>query len=145
MAVTREQIYSALFERLKTVSGIRTFSRRLKTWDEVSQGQCPALFMTVGDQIPDQHAGLPTKWTLEAECWLYCKSGTDPNATPSIEMNTILDAIEAVLKPSAAGEPQTLGGLVSHCWMSGTIETDGGTIGETAVAIIPVSMLVAWI
>ena len=36
---------------------------------------------------------------------------------------------------------QTLGGLVSDCWISGKIETDEGALGGQAVAIIPIEMI----
>jgi hypothetical protein len=36
----------------------------------------------------------------------------------------------------------TLGGLVNYCRIEGDIETDEGLLGEQAVAIIPVSILV---
>jgi len=62
---------------------------------------------------------------------------------PSVQINQILDELEAALAPPPGPSfKQTLGGLVEHCWINGEIQTDEGTLGNQAVAIIPIRMLV---
>ena len=58
-------------------------------------------------------------------------------------LNPLLDAVEAALAPDPVGHVQTLGGLVSHCWIAGRIQTDEGVPGGQAVAIVPVEILVS--
>ncbi len=143
MAISREAIYSALWSQVSGLAGIVTASRRLKHWDDVPPEQQPALFQTQKDQDPEQKYGLPTKWKLYADLYLYVNSGQDPLAVPAIALNNLVDTIEAALAPSPMSGVQTLGGLVSHCWINGKIETDEGVLGAQAVAIIPVEILVA--
>jgi hypothetical protein len=50
--------------------------------------------------------------------------------------------VDAALKPGpAAGGRQTLGGLVSHCYIDGKIMKDPGDIDGDGVAVIPVKIL----
>ena len=61
-------------------------------------------------------------------------------------MNTMLDAIDAAVAPSGAdalaGNRQTLGGLVSHCYPLGPVFVDTGDLDGKAVAAIPFQILV---
>src|SRR5574343_1112736 len=140
--MNREAIYSALYARLQTVTAIKKFSRRLKGWSDVPAAEQPALFMVQADEQPDNNEGRPTIWTLNVDVYVYTNIGKDTTGTPSVQMNSLLDAIEAAVASDLPGFPQTLGGLVSHCWISGSIETDGGALDEQAVAVVPISMMV---
>jgi len=137
--INREPIYAALFNLLAATSGITTSSRILKHWDDVPSADQPALFMAQGNQSAKTERGKPTLWTLDAKVYIYVK--TDGDQVPSSVINPILDAIEAALSGNAAENVQTLGGLVDYARIEGTIETDEGTLGTQAVAIIPISIL----
>ncbi|NHR05729.1 hypothetical protein HA052_11010 [Chromobacterium haemolyticum] len=141
--MNREHIYAALFERLKAIPGLRTTSRRLKQWGDVDSSQQPALFLAQGRETAtpgDPARGVPTKWLLHPEVYLYVR--TTGNQAPGTVMNPLLDAIEAVTKPdNPMQRVQTLGGLVERCWIEGDIETDEGTLGDQAVAIVPFRIL----
>lgn len=140
--MNREAIYSALFNLLQTVGGVETFSRILLHWDDVPANQQPAMFMTLVSQRAEPVTGLPTKYTLDAKLWIYTHRDSS-DVVPSAAINNILDALDAVLKPSASPMfRQTLGGLVEHCWIEGEIATDEGTLGVQSVAIVPIRMLV---
>jgi hypothetical protein len=134
--MTRETVYAALFAKISGLSGIKTASRRLRHWTDVSSAEQPAAFLAQISESPEQSRGMPTKWKLKANIYLYCNSGSDPNASPSTELNGLIDAIEAALVAD-----YTLGGLCSHCWITDDIETDEGVLGGQAVAIIPVEIL----
>lgn len=141
--MNREAIYSALFDRLKAIPGLRTTSRRLRHWSDVDASQQPALFQAQGRETAtpgDPARGVPTKWTLSADVYIYVR--TDGDQVPGTVMNPLLDAIEAALRnDNAMQRVQTLGGLVERCWIEGDIETDEGTLGDQAVAIVPIRIL----
>lgn len=144
--MNREAIFSALFDRLSGVAEFTTKSRRLKHWNDVSPSEQPAMFQAQGDQSAapgDPARGLPTKWTLNVDIYIYVQCGDDE--APATVINPILDAVEAILKPDYPDvqRTQTLGGLVEHCWIEGQIDTDEGTLGNQAVAVIPIRILVA--
>lgn len=163
MAIDREAIFDALFTRLATVEGIRTATRRFRPLDQVEPGEMPLLILTKGGETPKQRRGMPTMWALEATAYVYCRNDADPAAGPSVQLNRLLQSIEAALErtpeelaalqvdpriPDAAYQDiventqgTTLGGLCSHAWIAGTIETDEGTLGDQAAAAIPLEML----
>ncbi len=139
--MNREKIYCALFNLVCSVSGFTTVSRRLKPWSEVEASQQPALFQAQVSENVVQVTNQPPKWKMEVNLYIYCYS-SDPKISPSIQINNLLDAIEDVLKPNGALENQTLGGLVTYCRISGKTQTDEGVLGQQAVVIIPIEILI---
>jgi hypothetical protein len=141
----REGIYAALFSKFDGITGIPTKSRRLMHWIDVPAVQQPALFQAQKSEIVVQSRGLPPKWQLDLDLYLYVHAGDDPGSVPTTVLNPLIDAIEAALAPDNVKDGQnvlTLGGLVSHCWISGQIQTDEGALGAQSIAIIPVTILV---
>lgn len=140
--MNREKIYAGLFKLLEGMDSITTASRILAHWDDVSPNMQPALYMTVVSQSAEQITGFPTKYTLDAKVWIYTHRDT-ADEIPSTAINRILDELDGVLMPPAGPSfKQTLGGLVEHCWINGEIVTDEGTLGNQAVAIVPIRLLV---
>lgn len=138
-----ETIYAALFAKLQAVSGIKTASRRLKHWNDVAANLQPALYMVQTGEAPEQVRGLPAKWRLSVEVYVYVNVPTE-KIVPSTLLNPILGAIRDILAPdNLAANVNTLGGLVSHCWLSGQIEVYDGVLGDQAVALVPVEILTA--
>lgn len=140
----REPIYAALFARIESAAPFATASRRLRHWSDVQAAEQPALFLTQKSETATGQRGLPTKWLLAADIYLYCQAPDEVTA-PALVLNPLIDAIEKALAPTGGdavlGNAQTLGGLVSDCRIAGKIETDEGALGGQAVAIIPVELL----
>ncbi len=137
-----EAIYAALFARLSAIPGLVTASRRLKHWSDVTPAEKPALFQTQGDLIASPKRGMPTAWTLPARVYLYVSTGGDPGGVPATILNGCIGAVIAALAPDPSSGVQDLGiEGVSHCQIAGIIETDEGTLGDEAVAIIPVEIV----
>lgn len=142
ISVPREKVFEALWEKLQGLQGIVTFSRRLRHWEDVSKDEQPALFLAAAGQTGVQVRNLPPVWTLKATLHLYVHGAADPSVSPSTRLNELLDAIEAAIAVPEGEPAQTLGGLVQHAWIAGEIETDEGVLGDQAVAIIPIDILV---
>jgi hypothetical protein len=141
--MNRETIYSTLFSTIQGIAagaGVVTISRRLMHWSDVPAIEQPAIYQIQRHEDPIQQRLMPTKWHLNVDLYVYVNTGTDPKASPAIMLNPILDALE-VLFPTDADHLQTLGGLCSHCWISGRIETSEGTLGAQEVAIVPIEIL----
>lgn len=139
--MNRENIYEALFAKVSAVDGIKTANRRLEHWSKVPAAKQPALFQAQKGESVQKKQGYPPVYLLRVDLWLYVHSGNDAKATPATALNGLLDALEAALAPETGEEEQTLRGLVQHCFINGQIETDEGTLGPQAVAIIPVEIL----
>lgn len=139
-----EAIYAALFNQLKDNLGtqIKTYSRKLKAADEIAPADQPALFQVQGNQVANAQTKLPNKWTLFADLFLYVHTeGTDAQA-PTELLNPLRDAIVDVIEPDTPTMEQTLGGLVHSCRINGTLEIFDGALGEQAIAVIPVEIIV---
>lgn len=138
--MNREPLYAALFARLAAIPGLKTASRRLRHWSDVGASEQPALFLAQKSETAQTVTGQPTRWALTADVYLYVN--TPAPQSPGQAMNPLLDAIEAALAPdSPARNANTLGGLAQYCRIEGAIETDEGTLGDQAVAIVPIQIL----
>ncbi len=137
----REPVMTALFERLSGAARFVTASRRLRHWSDVAPEDQPALFMAQrSGGVLERVRGQPAKLTLRADVYVYAHT-TDGTA-PATTLNDLLDAIADALEPDPHPGVQTLDGLVHHCWIDGDIETDEGTLGDQAVAIVPITIIV---
>lgn len=141
MSITREQVYKALFDKVKQAPGLITTDRKLKHFSDVPPSEQPALFQTQTGEVPYKQVNTPYRWDYHAELYVYCNTSSDPAALPATQLNNIIDAIVDFLKPDWTGF-QTLGGLVFNVVIDGKIETDEGVLGEQAYAIIPVKITV---
>lgn len=150
--MTRETLYAAIFAKFASLTfssgGATTFasnSRRLQHFEQVEPEGFPALFMVQTTESVVQQRGLPPKWTLGMLLYVYVKTNAQQDTTvvPSQLLNPILDAIDAALAVDdfKAGTC-TLGGLVSHAWISGPVETSEGNLGDLEIAVVPLEILV---
>lgn len=154
--INREQIAGALFSKISTALSFPTMSRFLRHWTDVNPPEYPCFFMALNHYTNEQpKRGFPPRWLVEYHLWVYVLSTnpydptnpTDPKAVPSVALNNALDSIEGALAPSVSTGVQDLGlgiekgGMVQHCWLSGTALTDEGTLGSIGVMRVPVSIL----
>jgi hypothetical protein len=152
MNVAREAVMAALLAKLTAVTftapvngqtSFVTVSRRLKLWSDVPKSQRPALFVAEHREQPSyQTEALPVKTTLSVDLFIYIDS-SDRNTIPAAALNTMLDAIDAALKPAPAdNNRQTLGGLVSHCRIDGQVLKDPGDLDGDGLLWVPLKILV---
>lgn len=138
--MNREPIYAALYERLASIPLLRTRSRKLKHWNDVSAEEQPALYMAQAREVPTTTTGQPTRWDLFVDVYVYVRTGGD--AVPGTVLNPILDAIEAALPlHPVTGKHMLDAPGVEWARIDGAIETDEGTLGDQAVAIVPIHIL----
>jgi hypothetical protein len=143
--MNREAIYGALYALVAGAASFVTTSRRLRHWTDVPAAEQPALFQVQKGEVAKTRRGQPTEWTLSVDLYVYGQAPDEATSSASV-LNPLIDAVAAALAPSGsdlAVNAQTLGGLVSHCWIAGKIETDEGALGGQAVAIVPIEMIVA--
>jgi hypothetical protein len=140
--MTREECYGALFALLSSLQGapFRLISRKLQPLDDVAGVQMPALFLTVDRQMVVVRPGLPPRRTLRASVFLYVSS-PDPNVASGTLINPLIDLVETTLAPFPSLPQQTLGGVVQHAWIEGTIDVYEAVKTQRAAALIPITML----
>lgn len=128
--------------------GFRTISRRLKGWEETTDQ--PALFLVDADEThPPRPSSGPADITLSAEIYLYVRSAEDPapDIVPAAPLNTMIDAIEAVIDPPRHANPGLLQNLglkgIRHCRIEGDVVKAGAVNGTQALALLPIKISVA--
>ena len=89
--------------------------------------------------------GLDAKVELEAGVYVYIHEN-DSAIPPSVQLNQMIDRVRTKLAPDHPDmcEYQTLGGLVEHCWIEGTIEVFEAVenmLDDQGIAIIPIRIL----
>lgn len=146
--ITREYVYEALFNLLKTVPGFATYTRNFQLWNEFGPAAQPTLIMVgTNQQVTQDASGLRPVWTLSCDLVIYCQS-PDKTKAPLTALNNLIDSIESKLQPFNVGSPdrpvQVLGdttGNIRNCWINGSIQIIEGTLQEgQAVAIIPIEI-----
>jgi len=146
----RENIYSSVFAFFSnlTVGGspaFKTATRKLTDWENVEAENQPALLMLQKSEFVSKPRGLPAKWTFTIDLYVYVHTGAinDETVIPTIMINPLIDAIEASIKIDDINNSAcTLGGLVSHCYIDGSVEMFEGGLGDQAVVIIPITIVV---
>jgi hypothetical protein len=144
--MSRETIFAALFNLVKATPGLASSSRKARPLANVSEPEMPILFQLQAPEIWEQKRGLPPKRILRADLEIYVSSAGDHRGEtrpPSAVLNPILDALEAALAPGLADDgAQTLGGLVSHCWIEGGIEIFEGLLEGKTAALVRIHILI---
>lgn len=137
---SREAIFAALFAQLETLPGLVTCSRRLKNAQEIQPEGFPAAFQIQDAQALAYKGTLPTNNTWKVS-WLIYTYSTDPTVAPSTALNNLVDAATEILAPSPGQPANTLGGLVTHVGLDGNIQIFEGVLGDRAIAILPISIV----
>lgn len=137
--MNRESIMTALAAKLSARPEFKTFSRRLKHWDDVPPTQQPALFLQQGAEQSHQATHQPRKTTMHATLYVYFR--VDGDAVPGSVCNPLLDAIDAALVPDPMTRTFTLGGLVHDCRAQGATEIDEGTLDNQGCLRIPLEII----
>ena len=86
--------------------------------------------------------GGPISSTINYTAILMVHAGGQINSAPMSQLNPIIDSLQRAVHP-INGEKETLGGLVHRLVISGPIETDEGLLGDQAIAVVPLSVIVS--
>ena len=144
----REAIAAALWLRVQSetgrVVGLKTSSRRARSFDQVDPQQMPALFMVLRPETQERGAiGLPAKRTLHFEFWMYTADPQADSVIPMQQLLTMVDALEAALAPdNQLTGNLNLGGLVATARIDGSVEYyESVTNDGKSIAVVPVAVL----
>ena len=148
MSTTREQAMTALYNLLITAYSFGYTSRRPLPQTDLTTVEMPAMILIDDDESHTRRGqNVPAIRTITCAAWIFTSDASDPSSIPATTLNNILDAIDpvsgGVLKPAVgSGNFQTLGGLVSNCWVEGKITKDPGVLGKLGFAHVPMHILI---
>lgn len=148
-STTRNQAYAALFDltaNLRLPSGTPALvarSRKLKHFSKVSSDQQPVLYQTEHTETEKQGERLPPFRKWQGHWTLYISSEpSDESQIGSVWLNDYLDALDFAIRPPFGQSMQTLGGLVHHAFIDGTILKVPGDDDGQGLMTVPFTMLV---
>lgn len=103
----------------------------------------------VSEQATQGSSFGAAKWFLDFYLRIYAIADGSGDPVPDTLINAILDGIEATIQgvlPGNAwrkGQPQTLGGIVTNCWIEGTVivGTAQGQLETQLMAVVPVRVV----
>jgi hypothetical protein len=135
----REKIYDALLSLSYKVTSAKTRSRKLKIYSDVPPSECPSIFQNqTGETVTQTARGIPAIRTLKVDWYVYLNDNGDRNTPPSVALNNILTEIDLALVADATTGVNTLGGIVSHCWIEGEVRIVEALLNDYTIAIIPI-------
>jgi hypothetical protein len=122
-------------------SGILTFSRRFQFARQVTEQ--PALFLREPRERLQYRNNVLQEQIMNVEVWMYTQAGQNPDIAPTIAINGLLDALQAVFTPDQPGTNRfTLGNLVFWCRMSGDVDKDPGDVSNQSIVVADVEIIV---
>lgn len=142
--VSREKVMKAFYKQLKEyceANGIEKVTRKFKMWTDVPTNERPQLHILEQDENIEQSFNVtPSKTTLKLSLFLY--TTTTDDAPGIVEINNLLDVIDAALAPVPVINVQNLGGIVANCYIKGKIIKEAGELDGDGMAIIPIEILI---
>ncbi len=135
-----EAVFAALFAKLSGVATFATSGRRLVNVQDMQPEQFPAAFQLEGKQKWKFSPNAPPVLTLSAT-WVLYTFQTDPAAAQSTPLNLLLDAVRQAMQPPGGQIKQTLGALVEYAAIDGVVDIFEGVLGERAVALVPITIV----
>lgn len=144
----RRPIIDALLAQLQALTAepyeVQVISQGYVVWSDADIQ--PAIYYVPVREEAKYSSGLPTKWMMHGDLWVYVRQSTIELGVQTLM--DLMDGIEEVLSPMGSnGMPtksNTLGGLVTYCAIQGQAEISGGFLNQQqTVARIPIEILTA--
>ncbi len=146
----REQIGDALFALVEKAVAAEKSSRRFVRWDQVALTDMPFLTILKREEGREhQNDGLPIL-RMSYLMFVYFSVALDQGSSviPEIQTNGYLDAIDTAMKPFGAdlinGNRNSLGGLVTHCYLTGQTLVDTGELDGIGLVAPKIEVLLPW-
>lgn len=151
MKSSREAVAAALFALLEDVTWTDPYTdapgqefeyttRRPTLPENVDAARQPYLGLEMLDEDDTQATAMGlTEYRIEFRCYVYARADADPDVAGESLLNVIMDAIDAALQnQNQPGERQTLGGLVTNCWIEGRVTRSNGLLDQQMYLIVPI-------
>lgn len=147
---TREQIYAAMFSLMQTspftAPLFKTYTRRLRSWQQVASEEKPLLAQLQADEEPvSDRMPFPYNVRMKVEEYVFVDQNDEEEYLAPL-LNNLVDAVESAIKPVGALEFQTLSnltdpdaGIVYNVRWKGTSYHDG-LLGVHGYAVVLVEI-----
>lgn len=146
MIPSRNAVGDAVLALIGTVAAFKTKQRRFVMWDGIPDASRPALMQWEPGDTYTWKNEVEGFISLRYEEFLYLTPGREAAISPVVDVNDLLDAIDAVLKPTTPMDKAlgrlTLNNLVYNCRIDGEVVKISGDVSDISLVVIPVRVLV---
>jgi len=120
-----------------------TADKRLRLPDDLTANMQPAMFLIKPtEHISQAQTFAMPSYRLQYYVFLAVRASAIPEDTSTESvLDGMLDSIEAAMMP-LLGEKQTLGGLVTHAYIDGTVSIDTPVLFEQCAIWLPITVIV---
>jgi hypothetical protein len=145
MQTPRKEISAALFNLVKNAYPWKTCLPRMKLGDDLPANMQPAAFLVKPREVigQDQSMGFGTPtYKLTYYILVLIRASATPEDTGTTAediMDDILDALDRMFLPYL-GAPNTLGGIVTNCYLSGDVQIDTPVLFEQCAIWVPIAV-----
>lgn len=150
-APTPLALYQALETQLLTITDaaaapaggpLRAVSRKWSGWAQTNPEKTPTVYLVTENRTYRPEEGIPTVKVLNPVLIVYAmREGRDDGD----QQKPLADAIAAIEQALAPDDPErgtfTLGGLCSHCVISGEVDEVQAGIDAWSVGMLPIEIL----
>lgn len=139
-----EDAYAALFSKLdamRVAGQLKNASRHLEHIADYDVANMPAGFQHQTTMpITESKRGVRIRQKiLNVDWYFYVPASPDAPASPVL--NALVQKALDALAPDPVIEKQTLGNVVTDCYVEGTVEFYEGVLQDRAVAILPIKIV----
>lgn len=147
MIPSRNAVSDALLALVSTVRKFPTVGDKFIEWDQLTAAQKPSLFLWQRGDTASWKNEVGMYLVMNHDAIISIDATQEPTTSPIRQLNNLLDALDAVMKPTTGADQQmgrqTLGGLAYNCRIEGEIIKASGDVTSTSFVIVPFKTLVA--
>lgn len=137
--IHRRDIMAAVRSSVAGIPGIKTVGTLLLNHDQVPNQ--PAAFpVHVGERPVEDPYNLRGMREMAVELWLYTRGTERTDGDLEAAIDDLVDAAEAAFAPEPITNTNTLGDLVTACWIE-RIQISPGHAEGQAAAVIDLTIL----
>jgi hypothetical protein len=143
---TRTAVFQAVYNLLANAYPWSSAQRRLVVPNNIAPGDQPALVVVyIGDAQSQGQAFQAIRKEYRLAAGVYIRADSEEPPYVSDTICEILDAIDIAFEKTnpdgsekPLGQQQTLGGLVTNCWIDGEVFVDNEALQQQCVVGIPI-------
>jgi len=151
-SINRQAIWDSVADFFRAITNhdgslvFKSFFTNARHWIDVQPPDQPAATLDPTTEKRKVRRGMPPiiEMTALLRVYVFTNAEIDTNVDANGMLNPIIDAVErSIVIDDVINECATLGGRVSHCAIDGKVERFSGSLGNEAVVVIPIIIIVS--
>jgi hypothetical protein len=140
--VLRERIIGKVFDAIAAIPTFKTVERTLRNFSKVHPEEMPAAFFVCRSQdVSYTDPRLPPTYTFSMSLYLYVHRNGQELPAQALLFQALDRLDEALVEVTTADSSPAGDASIAQCRVVGNIEMDEGSLGDLAVAIVPIQVV----